>query len=58
MAKVERTGEVAGKSASEVYEIAVEAFEANGFNVWKKRPNCIFWQWCVLQSMVLGLRGT
>ena len=38
MAKVERTGEVVGKSASEVYEIAVEAFEANGFNVWKKRP--------------------
>jgi len=38
MAKIERTGEVTGKSPSEVYESAVEVFEASGYNVWKKRP--------------------
>lgn len=38
MAKVELTGEVTGKSPSEVYETAVDVFEANGYDVWKKRP--------------------
>lgn len=38
MAKIERSGEVQGKSATEVYEAAVTAFEEVGFEVWKKRP--------------------
>ena len=38
MVKIERVGEVNDKSATEVYEAAVEAFEAEGFEVWKERP--------------------
>lgn len=38
MAKVERKVEAADKSPSEVYQTAIEVFEANGYNVWKKRP--------------------
>lgn len=38
MAKVERTVEVVEKSPSEIYEAAIQVFEAAGYNVWKKRP--------------------
>ena len=38
MAKLLRTGEVAGKSANLVYEASIKAFEGSGFEVWKKRP--------------------
>lgn len=38
MAKIERTGEAQKKSPTEVYELAVEVFEQEGFEVWKKRP--------------------
>jgi hypothetical protein len=38
MTKVIRTGEFAAKSADEVYKASVHAFEAIGFEVWKKRP--------------------
>jgi hypothetical protein len=38
MAKIERVKEVVGKSPTEVYETAIQAFEDAGFTVWKKRP--------------------
>jgi hypothetical protein len=38
MPKIERTGEVNGKSATDLYEASVTAFERAGFEVWKKRP--------------------
>ncbi len=39
MAKLERTGQVgSGKSAADVYNASITAFEAAGFEVWKKRP--------------------
>jgi hypothetical protein len=38
MSKVERVGQVEGKSATEVYESSIPAYEAAGFDVWKKRP--------------------
>ncbi len=36
--KIERTKEIVGKSPTEVYEAAIQAFEKTGFTVWKKRP--------------------
>jgi hypothetical protein len=38
MSKIERVGQVEGKSATEVYEASIPAFESAGFEVWKKRP--------------------
>ncbi|MDY6868724.1 MAG: hypothetical protein SVT56_12645 [Chloroflexota bacterium] len=38
MSKIIRTGEITNQSADEVYLASVAAFEAVGFEVWKKRP--------------------
>ncbi len=38
MSKIERTGEISGKSAQDLYEASITAFEHAGFDVWKKRP--------------------
>jgi hypothetical protein len=38
MVKIERVDEVVGKSPTEVYGAAIQAFEESGFTVWKKRP--------------------
>ncbi len=38
MAKIIRTGAIENQSADAVYQASVPAFEAVGFEVWKKRP--------------------
>jgi hypothetical protein len=38
MSKIERVNDVVGKSPTEIYETAIQAFEETGFTVWKKRP--------------------
>jgi hypothetical protein len=56
VAKVERLGVVSGKSATEVYEGAVQTFEESGFDVWKKRPIA----WLVMVKMMVkgcGVEG-
>ena len=49
MAKIERANEAVGKSPTEVYEAAIQAFEESGFTVWKKRP--IAWLMMVRKSV-------
>jgi hypothetical protein len=38
MAKYTHTGEIVGKSATEVYQASLPAFERAGFEIWKERP--------------------
>lgn len=38
MAKFTHTAEIIGKSATEVYQASITAFEKAGFEVWKERP--------------------
>ena len=38
MAKFTHMGEIVGKSATEVYQASLTAFEQAGFEVWKERP--------------------
>ena len=38
MAKFTHNAEIIGKSATEVYQASITAFEKAGFEVWKERP--------------------
>jgi len=38
LAKIQKIGEIEGKSAAEIFDASPEAFKAAGFEVWKVRP--------------------
>ena len=38
MAKYTHTDEIPGKSATDIYQASINAFEKAGFEVWKERP--------------------